>query len=391
VIIIFDFLKKQKLENNFSFFEFLEHSEKSETREKENLTVFEQMLLKQRRDSNSPYIKYISIAVTVIVVVALFIMGNYLSVFQKNVPNRLCERISESICNNNVDVLLDTCTNLPKVLKDKENLKEYLNSYLIEEVSFYEVSPDYKSEKKFIFKSGNKKIGEINFREDKETDLYGIKKYFIRKFDLYPLTEYKIYTVSLFDVKVNGEKIPDKYLFSKNKVTTVFEKFSGVEITKNLYVIKDLFYIADISGYDLDGEKCDIKYDSALSQYEITRSAGEYVDEISEFTADFVLKYLNYTLVNEGKAKDVLKYIHPKSVIYKNVEHYEIIEEDEYIEEKIENYVIKDMVYYGGGFYSCDIGADYVTVTEEDTVTFNWNKKLYLIRQNDRFYIIDVT
>ena len=39
MIIIFDFLKKQKLENNFSFFEFLEHSEKSETREKENLTV----------------------------------------------------------------------------------------------------------------------------------------------------------------------------------------------------------------------------------------------------------------------------------------------------------------------------------------------------------------
>ena len=398
VINIFRFNKREEHKEYFFSFEpfdsgkhFVDKKNNIDNEQIKPTTVFEQVLARQKKQENNG-LKKIIIAITMFVVlIALSVFGHYLTVYQKNTPIALCDKIADAFKENNADVLVDTCTNLPEILKEKNNLKEYFDTYLkSRDISYYAVAPDYKSEKKYIFKSGSTKIGEIVFREKDEKAAYGVKSYFIRKFDIIPLTGYKIYTSSFFDVKVNGEKIPDKYLFSKTEIASPIKNFTGNKVTKNLYVIDDFFYVDEITANDYDGKKCEIKYDSAISQYEITKGLSDEINPISDFTASFVLDYLTYTLVNEGEADKALQYIHPNSVLYKNTEKYEIIEEDEYIEESIENFAIKNIECYGGGFYSCDMTVDYVTVTEEDTITFKWNKKLFILKEKDKYYIIDI-
>ena len=259
------------------------------------------------------------------------------------------------------------------------------------ECEYYHVASDNSFEEKYIFKVGDTRLAEMVFSKKTQNDRYGIKSYSVKSLEIKSLTSYKITFNSTFNVFINGEVIDPRYLFSKTEIASPVKDFSQKEITKDLYFIEELYYIADIKAYDFDGTSCDINYNSLSQEYEIKRNDKEIKEKITEFTNGFLAEYFNYTLIDDSKSKKLLKYIHSDSYLYKELKNYSIEDNVNYKKGNIEKTTLQNTECYGNNYYSTEISADFIALDKEDTqIKISFNKTLYFVLDNEKLYVIDI-
>ena len=390
---MFDFLTEN--DNNKE----IENPKKEEDNEVESTpvlknqktTVFERIALKQREaETGFKYAKHIIIAAISVLFVALFIFAHFLFVHEKNSPAAFCEKIVKSYQTRDTELFLNYCTNLPDVLDNKKNLSEYFNSYLPNnKYSFYQVASE-KNKARFIFSVGDKKVGEIVFREKAKKDFYGIKGYAVEEFKLEPLTSYVITSYSTYQLMVNGEPIPERYIYSRSGVNYCFEKCIGKIMTKNIYVIDDLNYIADISAMDFEKEKVDIVTNVSVSETEITLSLDKNKDKLDAFIKDYVSKFMYYTVIDDRRPKDLLELIYPDTYLVKYINDYKNPDLSSMRNQKLKNLTVENLTYYGSGCYVCDVKADYTLDVNKKQTTKKFDAKLFIAMIKGKFYVVDM-
>jgi len=398
VIKIFNrFIKKDaNYENGFFLYEESDDSNNAgdytdEESVVKNTTIFEKVVAKKNSEKREFSFRYTIIGIVFVLLVGIIaILADYLAVYKKNDPETLCETIVSSYKENDPDVFVENCTNLPKVLKNKNNLKEYFKSYLPKnEFKYYQVAADNKNDKKYIFKSGDTKIGEIIFTKQKKSATYNIDRYRVKKFTIVPLIEYRLNSYSGFTLLING--IPaDKYLFSQNIGLERFYEYLEKPITKNMYIINDVNYIKELKALDSDGNIYDVVNVISNFGYDITIKCDNKREELIKFFNGFIFEYMHYTVKDDRNPNPVLEYVHKNSYICDELRNYVNWDATRYENERIENLKIDNLVYYGSGCYTCDVSADYVTEVKEETVTKNFKKSVYLLFNDGKYSIVDM-
>ncbi len=361
--------------------------------EKSPKTVFEQVALRNKKENkNSKALLITLISAVLAVMVALILLGSYLSVYKENAPVTVCDEILLAFKEKDAEPLLKYSTNLPRILSYKKNLTEYLHKYLPDdEYEYFEVASFNPRDKKYLFKAGDITVAEIIFGENKEKASYSVKSYFVKSFELKSLTSYKIITNSNFDLFVNGEVVSPRYLFSKLDIAPPINNFTEKGITQDIYYIEELFYIADIKAYDRDGRPCDINFDANLMQYEISRNANYVKENLTDFINNFLPEYSNYILVDNSENKNILKYIHKHSYLYNIIKNYEFEEDYDYSESKTDSLALTDFTCYGNNFFSVNASAVFELSDRKDEKTkVGFDKKIYFILEKEKFYVIDI-
>ena len=403
VVKIFNRFIKRKDSADDSFF-FYESSDEqildttneveeklTDVEELSSATVFERVVARKKSLKKEFKFRYAIIGVIVVVLTALIVvLADYLTVYKKNAPETFCEEIITSYKQNNAEIFVKNCTNLPKVLKNTKNLKEYFQFYLPKnEFKYYPVAADNKNEKKFIFKSGDTKIGEIVFKKQKKTDLYNVNKYKVKKFEIVPLIEYRLNTYSGYTLLING--IPaDDYLFSQNVALERFYEYIETPISKNTYIINDVNYIKELKALDSDGTVYDVKSKVSDFGYNIIVVCDDKKEQLTEFFGSFIFEYMHYTVKDDRDPRPVLEYIHENSYICDELRNYVNWDATRYDNERIENLVIEELEYYGSGCYTCKVSANYVTEVKKETVTKSFNKSIYLLYNDGKYCIVDM-
>lgn len=408
VIIIFNRFFKKKEQDNEGFFvyELLEKESKQENTLNNNdveqmdvsdsninqpTTVFERVVAKNNSSNKVFKYRYAVIgAITLIVLSALIVLGSYISIYKKNSPATLCEEIIEGYDKNNPNIFIKNCTNLPKVLKNKNNLEVYFKSYLPRnKFTYYQVAADKSDEQKYVFKSGDMKISEIVFKRQKPNAAFGIKKYKVKSFVIVPLTEYRFNAYSGFTLLINSIPAND-YLFSKNIALEPFQEYLENPISKDMYIVNDVNYIKELKALDSDGKVYDVVSSVSNFGYDITVKCDDKAKEITEFMSGFVFEYMHYTVKDDRKPKPVLDYLHTNSYICDDIKNYVNNDLTRYDNERIENLKIENLVYYGSGCYTLNVSADYVTEVKKETVAKKFSKTVYLFFSDGRYYIVDM-
>lgn len=368
--------------------------ETPETR-KEPTTVFERVAIRESSKHKEFKYRYAVIGgIAAVVLSGLILLGSYVNIYSKNIPSYLCDKIVEAYKSNTPDIFLKNCTNLPEVLKDEKTLKEYFNLYLPKsDFTYYQVAAEKKDEKKYIFKSGDNKISQIVFKKQKNTAGFGIEKYKVKSFDIVPLIEYRLTGYSTFTLLING--IPaDDYIFSKNTALHNFNAVLENPITKNLYITDDVNYIKDtknIKALDSDGTVFDVVSSYGDSAYNFTIKCDEKKqEELKEYFNNFVFEYMHYTVKDDRKPQPLLDYIYPSAFLYGEIEDYKNPDLTNYKNERIENLSFNNLVYYGSGYYTCDVSADYITDVKNETVTKNFKYTIYLKFSDGKYYVVDM-
>lgn len=388
---IFNFFFKKSDEQRNSFFVYEDLPNEQEHQNEHPKTVFEQIVM--RKKSEEKHFKYryaVITAIAVVLSVVVIVLASYLSIYKQNSPFALCEQITDAFDENNPEIFIKHCTNLPKVLKNDKNLKEYFKSYLPRNTfKFYELASDNKKEQKFIFKSGDAKIGEIVFKKSDKKAAFGIDRYNVKSFKLEPLTEYRYTVYSTFKLVINGEAA-DKYLFSKNSTLDNLADVTDAPITRDMYIIDDVNYVKDIKALDSDGQLYEVVSTISNFGYDITIKCDERKDEIGEFLKSFVFDYMHYMVKDDSKPQTVLEYLHESSYLCDIVKKYINWDITRYENERIEKFELSELVYYGSGYYTCRVSADYVTEVKNETVAKGFNKQIYLTFSNGKYYIVDM-
>lgn len=358
---------------------------------KEPTTVFERVLARQKAEQRVFKYRYaVIIGITVVVIAGLSVFADYMLVFNKNLPRTLCDKIITGYEQNQTQIFVDNCTNLSEVLKDSKILAEYFDLYLPKDkFTYYRVAADKIGEHKYIFKSGNLKIAEIIFKKQKNTARYGVDKYKVKSFEIRPLTQYGFTSYSTFTLLING--IPaDDYMYLKNEVFDNFNSVLETPITKNLYIINDVNYVKSVKALDTDGSILDVVINNSDSAYNVTIKCEDKEKELTEYFNGFVLEYMHYTVKNSAKTEGVLSYIEARSPLYLELENYRIRNNAPFENERVENLKLENLTYYGSGYYSCDVSADYLTDEKEETVTQSFKKTLYLLFSDGKYFIVDI-
>lgn len=357
----------------------------------EKTTVFERVALKQREEvTGFKYTKHIVIAVVSVLFVALFIFAHFLFVHEKNSPAAFCEKIVKSYQTRDTELFLNYCTNLPDVLDNEKNLSEYFNSYLPNnKYTFYQVASD-KNKARFVFNVGDKKVGEIVFREKAKKELYGIRGYAVEEFTLEPLTSYVITSYSTYQLLINGEPIPERYIYSKSGINYCFEKCIGEVMTKNIYVIDDLNYIANISALDSDKEEVDIVTKVSVSETEIILNPDKNKEKLNAFIKDYVSKFMYYTVIDDRRPKDLLKLVYPDTDLATYIKDYKNPDLSSMRNQKLKNLTVENLTYYGSGCYVCDVKADYTLDVNKKQTTKKFDAKLFIVMIKGKFYVVDM-
>lgn len=354
-------------------------------------TIFERVVARKKSEKREFKFRYLIIgAISVLVITLIALLADYLAVYKKNAPETLCEEIVASYNDNNPDVFVKNCTNLPKVLKNKNNLKEYFKSYLPKnEFKYYQVATDNKYEKKYVFKSGDTKIGEIVFKKRKKPASYNIEQYKVKEFTIVPLIEYRLNAYSGFTLLIND--IPaDNYLFSKNIGIEHFYEYLEEPITKDMYIINDVNYIKELKALDSDGKVYDVVSSISNFGYDITIKCDDKREELIEYFGKFIFEYMHYTVKDDRNPKPVLEYIHENSYICDELRNYVNWDPTRFDNERIENLKIEDLVYYGSGCYTCKVSADYVSEVKKETVIKSFKKTVYLLFNDGKYSIVDM-
>lgn len=357
----------------------------------EPTTVFERVVARQK--SKQKVFKYryaIIIGIAAVLFSLLAVLGNYVTVYNKNLPTTLCDEIIKGYEENEVEVFLENCTNLTKVLKNEENLKEYFSLHLPKgNFTYYRAAADKKDEQKYIFKSDHVRIAEIVFKKQKTTARYGIDKYTVKSFDIKPLVQYRFTAYSTFTLLING--IPaDDYLYHKYTELENFGSVLETAITKNMYVTNDVNYLKEVKALDTDGRVLDIVTDYTESVYNVTIECDDKKEELTEYFNNFVLEYMRYTTKSSKESETILAFFDERSHLYEGLENYRVRTTKKYENERVENLLLDNLKYYGSGYYTCDVSADYLTDEKEETVTESFKKTIYLLFSDGKYYIVDM-
>lgn len=385
----------EKENEGFSVFDLISFEEEEKEIETDSnfeaKTVFERVALKEEaKKTEFKYRKYLIMAVTGVIILSLILFGCFLSLYEKNSPNAFCESVVNTLTERNPDLFLKYCTNLPDVLKNRENLEKYLNSYLPnDEYKFFPVASQ-KNKTSYIFKVEDKQVASITFKEKSKKGAFGITEYKIESFELKPLTTYVLHSYSSFELLVNGKPLPEKYLFSQSGVNYSFKEFYGSTMTKDIYSIEDLFYIADISALDKDKKPVDVVTSISISETEITLSPEGVEEKLSEFLRSYTEKYMYYTVKDDRRPKPLLELIYPNTALYEEIKQYKNSDTTKFSDEKIKNLTVDDLVYYGSGCYTCKVKADYEVVVNKKSEIRKFDKKLYLCLKDGKFYVMDM-
>lgn len=396
------FDKKDTADQGFFVYDIFEMTEKTDeqseektiSESKENLhqTVFERVL--ERRQDNSNNVKKRNIlifGISVVLLLIVILLASYLNVYRKNLPAEFCEKIASAYEVKNPDLFLKYCTNLPDELKIEENLKKYFNVFFTyDDCEFYQVASKYNNSQRYIFESNDKKIGEIFFVKNKKPAAFGIDSYSISSFEIYPLAEYKITAYSTYTVKINGKEIGKKYLQGRNTAFGYFNSTSHEMITRDIYVIDDLCYISKIEVVDTNGEVYDIPLKPAQLNIDIVINVDDKKEELTGFFKDFVYNYMYYTVVDNKTPDVILDYVYDGTNIYNAINKYYNDDTVLYDNPRIENLLVDKVLYYGSGYYTCTVSADFFAEVNEETVTKKFQKEVSLLYSDGRYYVINL-
>ncbi|MBE6733023.1 MAG: hypothetical protein E7561_03400 [Ruminococcaceae bacterium] len=386
------FNKRNDNNDGFFVYDIVEKIEKEEKAQAEK-TVFERVLERQQKPENNPKKLYsIIFGVCFLLLLIITVLGCYLNVYSKNLPAEFCEEIVSAYEGKNTDLFLKHCTNLPKELKNKANLQKYLNNFLpSDDCGFYQVSSKYNNSQRYIFESGTKKIGEILFVKNKKSAAFGIDSYTVESFEMYPLVEYNIATYSTCTLKINGKEINKKYLQGRNTAFGYFTSSSHTMVTQDIYAINDLKFIEEISVVDTDGKVYEVPFDASDFNIDTTVNSGDKQEELLEFFKGFVYNYMYYTVVDNKNPDVVLYDVYEGTNIYNAINRY--YNDDTLLckNSRIENLKVEEILYYGSGYYTCTVSADYLIELEEETVTKSFQKQVSLLYSDGRYYVINLS
>lgn len=361
---------------------------------KEPTTVFERVAIRERSKHKEFKYRYaVILGIAAVFLSILIWLGGYVTFYSKNIPEHLCEEIIEAYNSNTPDVFLENCTNLPKVLKNEKTLKEYFSLYLPKDTyTYYQVASKKTDEQKYIFKSGDSKLGEIVFKKQKNTGSFGVATYKVKSFNIVPLIEYRLTGYSTFTLLIND--IPaDDYLFDQKDSLKNFNDVLDTPITKNKYFIDDVNYIKNIKSIkaiDSDGAVLDVVSSFGDSSHNITIKCDDRKEEINGYLNDFVLEFMHYTVKDDRKPQLLLDYIDPRSHLCEEIKNYSNPDLTYYKNDRIEKLTVNSLVYYGSGYYSCDVFADYVSEVNKETVTKNFKYTMYLMFSDGKYYVVDM-
>ncbi len=391
-IAISFFNKKDDDKKGFFVYDIVEKTEKNDTVPADK-TVFERVLARQR-ENNKPF-KYrhaVIFGISLVLLCFVIVLGSYLHIYKNNSPAEFCEKIVSAYEGKNLDLFLKYCTNLPEELKDKANLQKYLNNFLpSNDCDFYQVASKYNNSQRYIFESGTKKTGEILFVKNKESAAFGIDSYTVESFEMYPLVEYNITAYSTYTLKINGEEINKKYLQGRNTAFGYFTSSSHTMVTQDIYVINDLNFIEEISVVDTDGKVYEVPFDASDVNINININSDDKQEELLEFFKGFVYNYMYYTVVDNKNPDVVLYDVYEGTNIYNAINRYyndvTLLCENS----RIENLKVEEILYYGSGYYTCTVSADYFIELEEETVTKSFQKQVSLLYSDGRYYVINLS
>ncbi len=337
------------------------------------------------------FIVYVLILFAIGTLIFTNYLNAYLAEYEQYQPTTLTDEVLSHLESKNTDALLSLKTYGDTLKYDTMNA--YLDRFVDPDTLFCYRSSVNADTLVYDYISNNLKIASLTLNKTNEKSKRGFAVYEIEAIKWYPLMKYTVSAPESCTVYINKKPLDiSKATKTVKDSDTAYESFDGYVYNTVEYDIEYLEYITDINAEQ--SGSCmpvisKIESDNGLCvDYTVSADMTEDMkSELEEYARAGTQAYIYYTTLHSIPVSTVLPYIHPKAALYKNIQHFDNTWSNSRTKDEFTSFDIYDFVYYTDERAACSVSATYRLYKYSQIRDFDFDFKLYFIKEDDRWYI----